>query len=74
MMHRELTSVQVDVLDLLDSVYPRALTTPEVIERRTGQRYDSNESYRALRGLEARGIVTVLRDRALRTVAWAVIR
>lgn len=71
---RALTPVQVDILDLLDSAYPSALTTPEVIERRTGQRYDSNESYRALRGLEARGIVTVFRDRAMRTVAWAVIR
>lgn len=71
---RALTPVQVDVLDLLDSAYPSALTTPEVIERRTGQRYDSNESYRALRGLEARGIVTVFRDRAMRTVAWAVVR
>lgn len=71
---RRLTHVQIEVLDLLDAAYPSALDTLEIVERRTGARYDSNATYRALRGLEARGIVTVFRDPELRSVAWAVIR
>lgn len=71
---RPLTEVQVEVLDLLDAAYPSAMTTLEIVERRTGARYDGNRTYRALRGLEARGIVAGFRSSAMLSVSWAVIR
>lgn len=69
-----LTTLQTEVLDVLDAAYPSALTTVEVAERRTGTKYDQQDSYRALRQLEAKGLVVGLRIGRPHPTAWAVIR
>ena len=71
---RALTDLQSDVLDTLDAVYPAGLTTNEVAERRTGSKYDNQDSYRALRQLQDRGLVTSFRGPFMRSTSWAVIR
>lgn len=71
--HDRLTEVQREVLGVLAAVYPSALTTQEVAQRRTGDNYDGQRSYRALRQLEAKGIVAGFRISPLDPVGWAVI-
>lgn len=69
-----LTGLQAEVRGVLSAAYPLLLTTAEVAERRTGRRYDRQESYRALRQLEVKGIVTSFRISSMCPVGWAVIR
>lgn len=68
-----LTALQTEVLAILDAAYPSLLTTNETTERRTGRRYDGQDTYRALRQLEAKHLAVGYRLSRTSAVAWSSV-